>query len=359
MGVLGAALVLSGFSSVVSNLVVPRPSRSRFTRFVHDAVRRPFQLAADARSTPEGKDRTLAPMAPLTLVAVLIGWLLLFLLGYGLLEAAVSGLPLRKALVEAGSSLLTLGFASSSRESLNAIDFCAAATGPVTIGLQVGYLPALYGAYQSREIEVTLLEARAGVPPWGPEILARYAQAELLDGLDELFRNWERWSAAVSESHTTYPILIQFRSPKPNRNWLVALVAVMDAAALRLAFNPSQPQYAVRMALRAGFVCLRDLADIRGVRYNHDPHPDDPLLLTYEDFLQGVARMSQQGYRMERTPEQAWPHFRGWRVNYEAIAHRLARDIDAVPAPWSGTRRTGGPVRTPVTPTDRRPPADS
>ncbi|MFF4852956.1 hypothetical protein [Streptomyces sp. NPDC001194] len=355
MGVLGAVLVLSGFSSVVSNLVVPRPSRSRFTRFVHGAVRLPFQLAADARSTPEGKDRALAPMAPLTLVAVLIGWLLLFLLGYGLLEAAVSGLPLRKALVEAGSSMLTLGFASSNRESLNAIDFCAAATGPVTIGLQVGYLPALYGAYQSREMEVTLLEARAGVPPWGPEILARYAQAELLDGLDELFRNWERWSAAVSESHTTYPILIQFRSPKPNRNWLVALVAVMDAAALRLAFNPSQPQYAVRMALRAGFVCLRDLADIRGIGYDRDPRPDDPLLLTYEDFLQGVARMSGQGYGMERTPEQAWPHFRGWRVNYEAVAHRLARDIDAVPAPWSGARRTSTPVRTPITPNDRRP----
>ncbi|MFI1154794.1 hypothetical protein [Streptomyces sp. NPDC020817] len=88
-------------------------------------------------------------------------------------------------------------------------------------------------------------------------------------------------------------------------------VAVMDAAAPRPAFAPSQPQYAARMALRAGFVRLRDLADIRGIGYDRDPRPDDPLLLTYEDFLQGLARMSGQGYRMERTPEQARPHFRG------------------------------------------------
>ncbi|MEV0990314.1 hypothetical protein [Streptomyces sp. NPDC049949] len=50
----------------------------------------------------------------------------------------------RKALVEARSSMLALGFAGSNREGLNAIDFCAAATGPVTIGLQVGYLPATH-----------------------------------------------------------------------------------------------------------------------------------------------------------------------------------------------------------------------
>ncbi|WP_445518634.1 hypothetical protein [Streptomyces sp. NEAU-174] len=58
---------------------------------------------------------------------------------------------------------------------------------------------------------------------------------------------------------------------------------------------------------------------------------------------------------MERTAEEAWPHFRSWRVNDETPAHRLARDIDAVPAPWSGPRRTAPPVRSPLTPADRRP----
>lgn len=42
-------------------------------------------------------------------------------------------------------------------------------------------------------------------------------------------------------------------------------------------------------------------------------------------------------------------------MNYEQLAYRLARDIDAVPAPWSGPRRTLVTIRNPVTPVDRRP----
>ncbi|MFI9048433.1 hypothetical protein [Streptomyces sp. NPDC053427] len=355
LGVCGAVIVLGIFSSVLHSLVIPRPTRSGFTRVVQRLVHWPFQLVADRLPTAEAKDRMLAPMAPLAIVVTLISWLASFMVGYALLEAAVSRLGITEALVESGSSLFTLGFAGGNRVTLNAIDFCAAATGPIVIGLQVGYLPALYGAYQRRETEVTLLQARAGGPPWGPEILARYAQVELVDNLTELFRNWERWSAGVSESHTTYPILIHFRSPKATRNWLIALLSVLDAAALRLSFNPSQPDAEVRMALRAGFVCLREIADIEGIPYDRDPHPDDALRLGYEDFLRGVERMAAQGYPMERTPEEAWPHFRGWRVNYEALAYRLARDIEAVPAPWSGTRRTAVSIRTPLTPVDRRP----
>ncbi len=355
LGVAGVAVILGIFSSVLRTLVIPRPTRSSFSRIVQRMVHWPVQAVADRLSTAEAKDRALAPVAPLAIVITLISWLAFFVVGYALLGAAVSGLNVRDALIEAGSSLFTLGFARGARATLNTIDFCAAATGPIVIGLQVGYLPTLYNAYQRRETEVTLLEVRAGSPPWGPEILARYAQVELLDALTELFRNWERWSAGVSESHTTYPVLILFRSPKANRNWLIAMLAVLDAAALRLAFNPSQPQNEVRMALRAGFVCLRDIADTRGIPYNQDPHPDDPLELDYEEFLRGVARMAGQGYPMERTPQEAWPHFRGWRVNYEALAYRLARDIEAVPAPWSGARRTAVAVRAPHTPVDRRP----
>src|SRR5262249_43361617 len=40
-------------------------------------------------------------------------------------------------------------------------------------------------------------------------------------------------------------------------------------------------------------------------------------------------------------PDEAWPHFQGWRVNYESIVYRLAWSIDAVPALWSGPRRSG------------------
>jgi hypothetical protein len=64
---------------------------------------------------------------------------------------------------------------------------------------------------------------------------------------------------------------------------------------------------------------------------------------------------------MERDAAEAWPHFRGWRVNYESLAYALARHIDAVPAPWSGPRRWPAetiPVRRPANraPKDAKPP---
>ncbi len=351
----GTAVVIGTISSVLRNLVVPRRLRSKLARLVSRGVRAPFRLAAARTPSYERRDAFLAWAAPITIIVILVVWLLLFLLGYGLLIVAVSDLRLGAALREAGSSLFTLGFASTDRSQLTFVDFAAALTGPIVIGLQIGYLPALYSAYNRRETEVTMLEARAGEPNWGPEILGRHAGVNSLTNLTDLYSGWERWAADVSESHSNYPVLIYFRSQEPTRNWLVGLLSVMDSAALTLAFNPSGRQGAPRMALRMGFTCMRDLADTLGIPYEQDPSPDDPITLTYDEFLQGVARMARSGYPMERTPEEAWLHFRGWRVNYEAIAYAIAYTIEAVPALWSGPRRGVETALEPIAPVNREP----
>jgi len=61
--------------------------------------------------------------------------------------------------------------------------------------------------------------------------------------------------------------------------------------------------------------------------------------LSWEEFMEGWERITSVGFPVERTPEDAWPHFRGWRINYEAAAYKLASGLDAVPARWSGPRR--------------------
>lgn len=354
-GVIGFLVVLSAFMSEVRTLVVPRVFRPGLSNLIARVVQGTAQLAADQFERYETKDRILAYAAPLSVIVRLVGWLFAFLIGYTLLDYGASSLSLSTSAREAGSSLFTLGFASGDRSRLNAIDFAAAVTGPVAIGLLVGYLPALYSAYARREVEVTMLEARAGGPAWGPEILARYSMVDLEPQLPDLYRSWERWAAEVSESHTSYPVLIYFRSPRAHRNWLIALLAVMDAAALHLSLNPSKPNNELRMTLRAGFVTLREIARTERMPYNPDPHPDDPILLTYEEFLVGVARMKSEGYEPERTPMEAWEDFRGWRVNYEAIAYALAYRLDAVPARWSGPRRTSVEQIDVITPKNRKP----
>jgi hypothetical protein len=174
--------------------------------------------------------------------------------------------------------------------------------------------------------------------------------------LDEFYLQWERWAADVSESHTNYPVLIRFRSPAKYSSWLVALVAVMDSAALWLALSPSRaPAPAARLALRMGFLALRSIAETVGLPADHDPDPDAPLRLTYEEYLEGIGRIASTTFVMERTPEEAWPDFRGWRVNYEPVAYALAALLDAVPGPWTGPRRTGDATMAPLRPQNRKP----
>ena len=353
--VAGLAIVIGTTASVLRVLVVPRRLRSKLTVTVARVVRRPYRLVADRADSYRTRDRVLAWVAPTTILAVLVTWLLLYLVGYGLLVYAVSNLTLSTAIREAGSSLFTLGFASTDRSQLTAVDFAAAITGPVVIGLQIGYLPALYAAYNRREAEVTMLESRAGEPNWGPEILARHSSIATLENLRDLFRGWERWAADVSESHSNYPVLIYFRSQEASRSWVVGLLSVMDAAALQLAVNPGMPQGEARMAVRMGFSCLRDLARATNIAFDPDPDPDGPVQLTYEDFMRGIARLELGGFPMERTPEEAWPHFRGWRVNYESIAYALAELVDAVPALWSGPRHGVAAPVAPKTPVNRLP----
>jgi hypothetical protein len=358
--IVGAAVVLRTWMSVITALVVPRRSRDRVSRAVTSAVDRIYRLATRRVSSYARRDRMLATQAPAAILTQLVVWLVLFYVGFAMLLGALDRQGTAHALAQAGSSLLTLGYAGPSDAPLTVVDYVAAATGLVVVALQIGYLPTLYSAFNRRETEVTLLSSRAGVPAWGPEILARtrFGFGAEDDGavMDEFYLQWERWAADLSESHTNYPVLIRFRSPAKYSSWLVALVAVLDSAALWLALSPGRaPTPAARLALRMGFTSLRSIADTLGLPVDDDPDPDSPLQLTYEEYLEGVARISSTTFRMERTPEEAWPDFRGWRVNYEPLAYALAARLDAVPAPWTGPRRTGDAPVAPLRPANRKP----
>lgn len=158
--------------------------------------------------------------------------------------------------------------------------------------------------------------------------------------MGDLYRIWERWAADVAESHCTHLTLCWLRSPRPEVNWLISLLSVMDAAALQLSLSPSiVPALRARLMLRMGFSCLNQIAHATRLPVNDDPHPDSAIELTFEDFARAVQLLRSEGYPIEATAEQAWPHFRGWRVNYESVAYALARMIDAPPALWTGPRR--------------------
>ncbi|MBK9738474.1 MAG: hypothetical protein IPO93_02940 [Actinobacteria bacterium] len=358
MGVVGIALVIATWWSLLRTLVVPRGS-SQLILAKNRGLIWGFRWLAHRTSTYAGRDRILIWASPLGIFTSLLLWLLLFFIGYALLMFATGDLGVAASFREAGSSLFTLGYASTDRGNLTALDFVAAATGPITIGLLIGYLPTMYAAYQQREAEVTLMLARAGEPNWGPELLARHAMVGMVPQLYDLWPLWERWAAEVGESHTNFPVLIQMRSARPNRNWLVALLCVMDAAAMHMALNPREVQDRPRLLLRQGILCLQELATVERIAFDDDPSPDEPSAISRDEFAAACASLATANYAMERSPEDAYPHFRGWRANYEAMAYALAERIEAVPAPWSGPRRPPLPVIVPHRPVNRTPDPDA
>jgi hypothetical protein len=352
--VLGGLIALGTSASVLQTLVTPGGHIGRLFKAVEKSLDALFRLAARPLHQFEQRSRLLAFEAPMVLAVLLVFWLGTYLVAFGLLLYPQTR-NLAGALRESGSSLFTLGFASTRGGGPTIVDFAAGATGLIIVALQIAYLPTLYSAFNRRETEVTLLGVRAGLPAWGPELLARSRFTITTADLPDFYRQWERWAAEVAESHSSYPILLQFRSPHPMASWLISLLAVMDSAALYSAVAPDDPPIQARLCLAMGTRSLRQLATTLGMTYDDDPRPDAGIALTRAEFDQGIARLQSVDFQMSRTPDEAWPHFQGWRVNYESIAYRLAFKLDVVPASWSGPRRSGEPPMTPIRVINRTP----
>jgi hypothetical protein len=352
----GVLLVLTAWSSLIGTLIVPRPVASWLTRWVDRVVLAAYGMLTRRRTEYNQLDPILATQAAAILVTQLIAWLALVFAGFTLLLWPFAKTGLSTALTDAGSSIFTLGFAEPSGAAPAALVFLASATGLIIVTLQIGYLPTLYAAFNRRETEVALLNARAGVPNWGPELLARTHYAlgsgvSTLDTLPDLYSSWERWAADVAESHTTYLPLVRFRSPRRLSSWVTGLVAVLDSAALLLALAPEHaPVVPARLCLRGGKDCLIRVGQAMGFDIPDEVDPDSGISLTYDEFLDAVKRLEQVGFPLTRAAADAWPDFVGWRVNYELPAYAIAKAVDAVPALWSGPRRFAAAPIAPIRP---------
>jgi hypothetical protein len=372
--VIGGLLVVTSASSVIGTLIVSRSVSSRLTRWVDRMVGWAYELAMnrfadsprDSKERREAayqrRDKLLATQAAAILLMQLAAWLIVAYVGFALLLWPFATRGVVSAFVDAGSSLFTLGFAVPTGAVPAVIVFLAAATGLVILTLQIAYLPTLYAAFNRRETEIALLNARGGFPAWGPELLARTyyglgSGMSTLDTMPALYAQWERWASDVAESHTTYLQLVRFRSPQLLSSWVTSLLSVLDSAALFLALSPkAAPVVPARLCLRSGFSCFNRIARAMGFYIPEEPDVAAGITLTYDEFLEAVDRMREVDFPIERDPEQAWPDFVGWRVNYERAAYAVAAAVYAVPAKWSGPRKRPVEPIAPIRPAAGRPP---
>ncbi|HEX6513601.1 MAG TPA: hypothetical protein VF157_14960 [Chloroflexota bacterium] len=338
----GVLLVWRMLASALRTFVLPRGVRDMVTRIVFLVVFQLFRLRTLRAKTYVDRDRAMALYAPVSLLVLPLAWLLCVGCGYAGMFWALSQSGWTEAFELSGSSLLTLGFADIGGLPRAVLAFSEAIIGLGLVALLIAYLPTMYAAWSRREEAVALLEVRAGSPPSAVELLLRFYRINGLDRLPELWETWEVWFANIDESHTSLAALSFFRSPTPQRSWVTAAGAVLDAAALSNAILDVPHHPSADLCLRGGYVALRRIATYFGVRF--DPHPGryDAISVAREEYNEVYERLAAEGVPLKPDREEGWLAFAGWRVNYDTVLLALAALTMAPEAPWSSDRSLRG-----------------
>ena len=187
------------------------------------------------------------------------------------------------------------------------------------------------------------LAVRAGSPPPATTMLIRYQHIEDVDfRLTELWRTWESWFVDIEETHTSYPILVDFRSLCSDHSWVSSAGVILDAASLWVSSVEHSNDPDAQLCIRAGYLSLRWIGANLGIPFDSNPAPDDPVSITQEEFESACKEMAAAGINLRPDREQAWRDFAGWLVNYDTVLLNLARFVEAPPVAWVSDR---SPVR--------------
>jgi hypothetical protein len=113
---------------------------------------------------------------------------------------------------------------------------------------------------------------------------------------------------------------------------------VLDGAALAASCLdlPRDPE--AELCIRAGYLCLRRIAEVYRLPFDARPEAADPIAVTRAEFDEAWERMHAAGLPLRPDRDQAWRDFSGWRVNYDEPLIRLATLTEAPLAPWSSDR---------------------
>lgn len=318
----------------VRTFVVPRGDNDRLNQVAFRIVRAVFDALASPARPYATRDRIMAYYGPVSLMLLPAWWLVLICLGYTAMFWGIGVHALTDAFVDSGSSLLTLGFARPAVPGGDVLAFTEAALGLALVALLISYLPTIYGAFSRRELLVSLLEVRADTPPSPIVMITRFHRLHGLDALGEMWERWEQWFAEVEESHTSLPILVFYRSQRPDHSWVNASGAMMDAAALVRSAVDVPMDVKADLMIRAGYLAVRRVAGYFGIPFDPHPSPSDATSIERGRFERAVDVLAEAGVPVRADRDAAWRDFNGWRVNYDAALRGLERLTMAPPAWW-------------------------
>src|SRR5580700_4645194 len=342
------AILLDAFETVV----LPRRVLRNFklTAYFYRRTWIPWRrLAGHIRKTSR-QQNFLGYFGPLSLILLLIFWAAGLIFGFALLQYGIGGheqlnrepLTFGRIIYHSGETFFTLGYGDIVPTSGGArlLSVIEAGMGFAFLGVVIGYIPVVYSSFSRREIQISMLDARAGSPPSAAELLLRLAGRSEDPGmdqkvLDDVLRDWERWAAELLESQISYPVLSFFRSQHSNQSWLAALTTMLDVTSLVLTgiegVHPGQAKLTFAMARHAAV----DLAQVVNAR--HDPTA--PERLPDADFETLRATLEAADLRL-RSDEYGREKLAKLRSMYEPYVHATGRNLLLTLPAWMHVEKT-------------------
>lgn len=266
---------------------------------------------------------------PLSQLLLLALWACMLILGFALLQWSLGSalnapdkpITFWTDLYMSGTTFFTLGLGDVvPRAGLpRLLMVLEGGLGFGTLALIIGYVPVIYQAFSRRESQITLMDARAGSPPGGLELLRRHDPEHYSEELIEYLRGWERWCSELLESHLSYPVLMFYRSQHEQQSWLAALTTILDASALIMVGIDRIPEQVGRFTFAIARHTVVDLTQTLGLT----PVSPVPSRLTSDDF----STLQQQLAEMSITlndPENAEARLADLRELYEPYINVLA-----------------------------------
>ncbi len=337
----GVIIILTVLLDAFETVVLPRRVQRHFriTILFYRNTWAPYAKLASRIKSQTRRETVLGYFGPLSMIALLVIWALGLIFAFALLQygggehLALGNQPItfRLLLYHSGETFFTLGYGDITPVSYysRALSVLEAGTGFGFLAIVIGYLPTIYSAFSQREIEISLLDARAGSPPSAAELLKRSIASLDTGSLDRLFHDWERWAAEVLESHLSYPVLSFYRSQHSNQSWLGALTVILDATALVIAgidgVSSEQARWTFKMARHA----VVDLAQV--VNAHYDPHALERL--TPEELAEIRAQLAAKGLKLGDSA-QVEAKLHELRTKYEPYVEGIARNLYISLPPW-------------------------
>jgi ion channel len=344
--VFGAIIIWVVLLDAFETVVLPRRVTRHFklTAWFYRRTWIPWKKVAGQIRTLSRQQSFLGYFGPLSLIMLLAFWAATLIIGFALLQYGIGGheqlgnepITFGRIVYHSGETFFTLGYGDIVPTSswARALSVAEAGMGFAFLGVVIGYLPVVYASFSRREIQISMLDARAGSPPSAAELLIRLvgsSENPTIDQpvLDQILRDWERWSAELLESHISYPVLSFFRSQHSNQSWLGALTTMLDVTSLVLTgiegVHPGQARLTFAMARHAAV----DLAQVVNAKY--DPQAFDRLP---DEELRNLREVLASANLQLRSTDEARQKLTKLRSMYEPYVHSTASRLMLTIPPW-------------------------